>query len=337
MPSTRRTVLSAVVAVLAGCAGARDGDGATDSTLSPAPVDTSEETPSATSSEYDTPDEHDTPEYYRSLEFLVNDREVEAVGEGVLRGDEHLRSFEADLVETAVAEGEATFTTYSFDPLRERVYVHRDGYYRIDRSVASTRRITVHRFSLDAVTTCGDPVPTDTEVIAYEDLSEPDRRAFVHGHEQHLDDDVCFGASYFYHYESDAAVESSVLVDGPRTFVRYRGDVYDVEFSRTHSAEEITYRFVATKLGESLAAYAETVAPEVAWLVDPDSLSAEEREFLDRLIENGYYREENPIPASVDAVANAVRRNAYAHGRSDEYYLRYEGTYYGAKISEAVS
>lgn len=337
MPSTRRTVLAGVVAVLAGCAGARDGGRGTNSTLSPAPIDTTEETPTATSTGYDTPDEHATPEYYRSLEFLVNDRDVEAVGRGVLRGEEHLRPFEREIVDAATSDGETTFTTYSFDPLHERVYVERDGYYRLDRSVESRRAVRVHRFSLDAVTTCGDPTPTDHETVAYEELSEADRRAFAHGHERHLDDGRCFGASYFYHYESDADVESSVLVDGTRTHVRYRGDVYVVEFSRTHSAEEITYGFEATSQGESLSEYAEAVASDVSWIVDPDSLSSDERAFLARLVENRSYRKENPIPPFVDAVAAAIREHAYGHGRSDEYYVRHEGTYYGVEISEAVS
>lgn len=330
MPSSRRSVLTALAAALAGCSAAPDGGDETTSTLSPAPVDTRTETPHATSA-------HQTAEHSRTLELRAFEREVEAVGRGVLRGDDHLRPFEAELISDAVAGGEATFATYSFTPLQERVYVERDGYYRLDRSVESTRTITVHRFRLDAVTACGDPAPTERDIVAFADLSPADQHAFVSSNERHMDERGCFASGYQYHYASESDAAASTLVNDSPTYVRYEGEVYLVEFSRTHSAEETTFRFDATHAGESLTDYAEAIAPEVAWTVAADSLSANERELLAHLVEEGHYRTEDPIPEPVDSVAALIRQNTYTVRRSPAYYIRYEGRYYAVRISGAVS
>lgn len=330
MPPSRRSVLAGVATALAGCAGS-PANPTDDPTLSPAPVETGTRTPT------EQTDEPTTAEHYRALEFQVYERDVTAVGEGVLRGEEYLEPFEADIIDRATSEGSTTFTTYTYAPLRERTYVQRGDYYRLDRTVEDERELTVHRFNLDAVSDCGDSKPTASKAVAFDDLPAADRRAFVHSHEEELSEEVCFGSSYRYHYETEAAVESSRLVNDSPTYVGYEGELYVVEFQRTQTTHERAYRFDATRLGSTPEEYAELIAPDVVWTVDPDTLSGAELGFVETLVHDGHYRTENPIPPHVDSVADTIRQEAYSVEEFGPYYLRYRDTYYAASVEEVMS
>jgi hypothetical protein len=258
------------------------------------------------------------------------------VGRGVLRGEEHLRRFERDLIETAIAEGSAEFTAVTFEPLGTRVFVERGGrYFRLSRTVTAEREVEAHQFDIDAITTCHGKTPTvSEEPVAFETLSEEDRRVFTMGLWNSYENDQCFLAGRTHFYPGDAAERSTFVTESP-TFVAYEDDTYRVVHEGTRTSTRLTFRFEATLLGESLAAYAEAVVPEVVWDVESSALPSGEREFLAELVETGHYRKGNPIPEYVDGLKLRILRNTYP-GRGLRF-IRYEGQLYGVRISEAMS
>ena len=338
--STRRRALSVLVGTavpfLAGCVSSDPPA----TRRSPPPSTRRTATPTSTPSPTDTDatpgtTDEGTPAHYRKVEFLLVEVSAGQVAEGVLRGTKYLDAYEADLIDAAVADGSTTFSATSFEPLRERIYVRRDAYYEITRTVVDERSVTAHNFDVDAITTCRGETPEVTEEpVPSADLPPTDRRTFLRGTRDLLDDDGCFTAGRKVYYPPDAAANSTFIADSP-TFVRHDGEVYVVRHEGTREMTLTEYHFDATLLGETRAEYVARVVPDVVWRVDADALPDAEREFFERLLRDGSYSRENPIPEVVDAFVGRMYDNVYA--APGEYYVSFEDDYYRLEYTQVQS
>lgn len=322
---SRRHLLSALSGIVipssTGCLGSRRDAPATD-------------TRTQTTDSPQTPTETTTD--YRRVEITVTKVTATEVGEGVLRGSKWLEEFEAALIHRAVTNGMTTFTTVMYTPLSARIYIAREGaYYRITRSVTAEQNVTAHKFLIRLLSSSSKTTSSATNPLSYEALSEADQHTFSFGLRDELEEVRYSSAGRRFVYSPDAE-RTSVLINESPTYVRYGDEIYIVHYEGTGKATETTFRFDATRLGQTKQEYVQTVVPEVVWAVDASTLSADEQTFFQRLLEEGSYMRENPIPAYVDTFLNRVLTNAYTHPVSDRSFLEYQGDYYCVRFSVTV-
>lgn len=281
---------------------------------------------------------------YRHVEITVNAADLADVADAVVRQFPVLSERQRRVVSRSVADGEYVYTTYVEKPLENDTYVaYEDGYYRVDVEVAAQRQRTSHVFHLDAVSNCDhhyDEKELETvreTAVQFEDLPNADRKAFVFTHEDHLREDACFSSGYHYVYESESAVEASVLVSEDPTYVEYRDDTYVVEFRKTMPITEYDYRYTAERVAETETELHDAMARDVVIHLRPANLSADERALLDELTQAPSYEEwKNPIPGRVDGLLKRLRSHE-AHGQWGRYFVEYRDEYYEFEIREAMA
>lgn len=341
-PRSRRAVLSLSASALLSLAGCLGDDSASDSSPTTESAGTEmTDVPTTDETSTDATTDHSD---YRMVEITVNPADPADVADAVVRQFSDLTERQRRTVSNSVTDGEHVYTTYVEKPLEDDTYVAYDGaYYRIEVEVAAERQRTSHVFHLDAISDCEhlhDEEELETareEAIGFEDLPEADREAFVFTHEDYFREGTCFSAGYHYVYESESAVERSVLVSDDPTYVEYDDATYVVEFRKTMPITEYDYRYAAERVAGTEAELHDVMARDVVIHLRPNDLSTDERELLDELTEiPAYEKWKNPIPERVDDLLNRIRSHD-AHGEWGRYFVEYRREFYRFRIQEAVA
>jgi hypothetical protein len=338
-PRSRRAVLSlsaSALLSLAGCVGV--GSESESPGSETAATKTAEPTADGTSTEPTT--DHGN---YRSVEITVHSAHPRDVARAVVEPASDLSELQRAVVAGAIADGEYVHATYDEKPLDDGTYVaYEDAYYRVQAEIVAERERTAHVFGIDAISGCDhryDDQELETareEAVAFENLPEADREAFEFVDEDRLGAGPCFGASTRYVYDSEAAVEESVLVSEDSTYVEYGDHTYLVEFRRTTAVVEHDYRYAMERVAETDAELHDVLVREVVIDLRPDDLSSAERQLIRELTEVPFEKRwENPIPQPVDDLKNRLRsEDSHRRGR---YFVRYREELYRIQIAEAVA
>lgn len=190
-------------------------------------------------------------------------------------------------------------TTYAQVPFRAPTLVPHDGaFYRLTRDTVES--VDVPAFALDAEWEEGQSAPTGTEVVAFADLPENDRRAFRLAMPEGKGDRFPQGFSvgeYPAPYPDGGA--GSRLV-GETTWVEWEDRTVRVEIAgeQTGTTERVTYAFAAERVADDAAGFRTYLAGE--YLVDLSDAPAAQLEILRSA--RGEESYEECLPAS-DALA----------------------------------
>jgi hypothetical protein len=254
----------------------------------------------------------------------------------------------------AAAGGERPTVTTATDTPDLRLdgdpVVHEGRYYRFSTSVVDRRTTTGYRLRFEA----GEEVrtaATAAETITFEELPAADQRVLLVALLNEVapkqrraggDSLVAFEQERTVVYPTSGAAASSELVpDAAFEYVDYDGFVFRVAnegtgtdvTARTHAVE-------ATVVAESTGEFVEGLKGEYGVRIDPDSLSADEREVVETAIEDDHYDaclDETP-PAAFGAVVErvfGVERLDEASG--EERLVDYGGTWHRASFYVAVA
>lgn len=254
----------------------------------------------------------------------------------------------------AAAGGERpTVTTATESPdlrLDGDPVVYDGRYYRFSTSVTGRRTTTGYRLRFAA----GEEVrtaATGAETVAFEALPAADQQILLVALLNEVapkrrrtggDGLVAFEQERTVVYPTSEAARSSELVpDADFEYVDYDGFVFRVANEGTEAGVTArTHAVEARAVAESTGAFVEGLKGEYGVRIDPDALSAAEREVVETAIEDDYYDaclDETP-PGAFEAVVGrvfGVERLDEASG--EERLVDYGGTWYRASFYVAVA
>ncbi|WP_049980703.1 hypothetical protein [Halolamina rubra] len=226
-------------------------------------------------------------------------------------------------------------TTYARLPFRDpTLFRHGGAFYRITRETVDT--VTVPAFELDAQWEEGQSPPAGTEVVAFADLPENDRRAFELAMPEEQGGQFPEGFSVgVYPAPYPDGGEGSRLI-GATTWVEWEDRTVRVEVAgeQTGTTERETYAFAAEQVAADEAGFRAFLAD--AYLVDFAGAPEAQLEIL-RSARSGNYEE--CLPAS-DALA-ALRERLDGEEKLPEpypndWYAAFEGERSRLSVSEWV-
>lgn len=227
------------------------------------------------------------------------------------------------LARTVIRNGTRTVTT-PYPPLPSgTTYEHRGRYYEIGAERLGTVPGVATLLRIDYNAT--DPNGTR---VAFADLSAADRRKIRPrlATEPRLrpgtDADVLLG------YRQAAADDSVLLSYAPGPIViAYEGEEYAIEADEPREGPLRTYRYEATLVAESTAAYARNLTSEYAFALS--DLSDAEREVVEAARGDTYYAERTDDEAFAGVIDRLRRQEAVERdGSSGTWLVRYDGRRY---------
>jgi hypothetical protein len=249
------------------------------------------------------------------------------------------------IVETAVADGEATYRAFD-QVIRDGPHETADGYHRLSSTVTAETPATRYdvEFDLSSSATPGD-------AVAFDDLPSVDRRALLVGL---LDDvgrrldsgrsEVDVSGEFPLVYDDAGRAASRVVPDGPVDRVSYEGTVLALSpTGETASATLHTYQVTAEPIADTtaeFAAHARENFLETGAELSSDDLSADQREIVDRAIEGEYgYGEcvDDPSPAFEGLLVRLFGDVDPRHFTATDRLVRYDGTWYLADYTVGVA
>lgn len=288
----RRLVVAVVlVALLAGLAGCAD----TSSSLSMQPVD-DEQLAAAASQEL--PEQGDAPP-----------------------------GFETGVVRRAIENGSAT--TVALEPPVETdlPYRHEGQYYELSHAVEDTESGILVDIQIDF-----NASSVEGEVVAYGDLPGVDRQRLLpilQGPRRDLNEGPDFGAAVTY---GRAEANRSVLVTDQRyDAVRYQGEVYPITIGEPEEVTLRNYRYEATLVGESAAAYGASVREQYAF--ELSGLSDAESSVVESARNGSYFPDGTDDQGFADLVDRFREREPVTgndHGGS--WVVRHDGQVYWVEL-----
>lgn len=316
MPSSRRTVLVALAAGVAGCTGLSD-DGPGESASPSPPTGTDADRPSP------GPDDGCTGGYdlraapFDPAEGLVADLTPDA----------------REVLAAAVADDGTTETTYRGPSLDRDVYVvYDERYYRTD----FTRSIEeVTAFLLDASWESGRTAPDDATVVEYGTLPAVDRRAldlglFPEDERGHPTEGLTvreFPAPY------PGGADESRLVGAGTVWVRREGRDYRVEVDGRTTAERRTYEYAVERVAGDAAGFRRAIADR--YLVVLDDQSRAVREIVETAIDDSY-EECTPPSDDLRTLLDELPEDERLPSPADGWYVAYEDTRYELTANQWV-
>ncbi|MFB6169858.1 MAG: hypothetical protein ABEJ06_01815 [Haloarculaceae archaeon] len=242
------------------------------------------------------------------------------------------------LVETAADEGSATYATPSDPPVEAGTVLRLDGAYeRVTVTAGAETTVTGYDYEL-ATDEEIRKAATESETVAVADLPAHDAATFVSafgGKADGIRDRAVAGAtlSMLVAYADADERESSVFVPDPDyRYVRYGETVFRVRLVETREVTVVTYRVGTEQVAASASAYAEQIRDESGRHVDPDSLSADARAFVEDGMEEHGTSACYPLPDHVTAVLDAFGIDPEA-SHADRY-VEYGSEWYDASIAE---
>lgn len=232
------------------------------------------------------------------------------------------------VVRRAIGNGSATVTDGSPPVERGLPFAYQGGYYEVDWNVTDSRPATSVSVEMDYNGTA-----PASETVGYDAISPRDRE-LLSGllpprTERRVDGyDIGAGGTY-----TEAERNRSVLLSGEYEAVRFEGETYPVAVE-TEPTTLQTYRYTATPVADSTAAYADRLRERHLFTLS--GLSEDERAVVEEAInENGsYYAESDDDEAFRGVLEKFDGRSAI---ESTEYHgtwlVRYDGEVYVAALS----
>ncbi|MFB6159716.1 MAG: hypothetical protein ABEJ61_00895 [Haloferacaceae archaeon] len=231
------------------------------------------------------------------------------------------------VVREAIENGSATVEGRS-PPVESGLPFEHDGrYYNLSWSVVDRRPGTSVRVGVDYNGTA-----PDAATVAYGELSNADRAMLAGALPRQTDnlrEGPDFGVAATY---SGTERDRSVLLDGEYGAVRYEGETYPVTVEDTERVTIESYRYIATEVADSSAAYAGQLRS--AYLFTLSGLSDAERAVVEAAIDDTYYADSSDDEAfravlEIFRRHDAVRRTEYR----GTWLVSYEGESYVAELS----
>lgn len=216
------------------------------------------------------------------------------------------------IVRGAIENGSATGEGRSPPVDVERIYRHDGRFYKLSSEVTGSRLAVHVSYEIDYNAT---ESAASGRAVEYERLPAPDRRALDDLLPPRYDrrtEGYDFGVGVTH---TPAEFEASVLASGPEyDVVVYEGERYLVDAARTRNVTVERYRYTATEVAESAAAFGDrlkrTYRFELAGLTDA------ERKVVESAANDTYYAESDDDEAFRSVVERFRRHQAY---REDEY------------------
>jgi len=268
----------------------------------------------------------DCPSSY-SLDF--EEWTVAEIGDELLADDRFDRTF-AERVER---EGTVNETTIGEPRLRNGTYASVNGsYYLFTHRTTDERRLDGYDFDIeyDGETTPGD----GAEVVAYDELSAADRRAFDY---LHPDRDVSgvrsFSGGRDYAYPNATAESSSLFLDRESVWVEYEGRAYEVTVEGETSVRQVDRQYTATSVAATEDAWREYVVDTRVRNLTLET--AGQREVVETAITDEYRNCTQTPTGDFGAVVDRLTTDEMETIYGDEY-VRYNGTYYRVELTHAV-
>lgn len=243
----------------------------------------------------------------------------------------------ADLLDEGTAVG-----TESGDPaLADGQYVRDDGrYYAVATTFLDDVRTTGYDLFVRRPPEDRDTEERPAETVAFDDLPETDREAFLAADPAELDPGV--GISLFRSPTAFDPESSTVAdVDG-RVAVTYEGTTYVFVYGGRETRDDRRYRYDLERVGDSRAALVEHLASRYLFELDDAALSADERDVVESAVvddaESDGYTEDEPISEPYRAVLELIADHdtpGRTHTDGGEWVCAYDGTRYLASIEWA--
>lgn len=232
------------------------------------------------------------------------------------------------LVQRAIENGSATATARSPPVERGLPFAYQDGYYEVNWTVTDSQPATAVSLEIDY----NGSAPA-SETVAYDALSPRDRELLegvLPPRTERRTEGYDFGTGGTY---TQPERNRSVLLSGEHEAVRFEGETYPVAVE-TEPTTLRTYRYTATSVADSTAAYADRLRERHLFTLS--GLSEAERSVVEEAItENGSYYAENDDDEAFRGVLEkfdgrpAIRSDDY-HG---SWLVRYDGEVYVAELS----
>lgn len=223
------------------------------------------------------------------------------------------------IVRRAVENGSTT--ARSHDPPVEpgHPFEYEGRYYNLSRTVIDREQGTLVRIELEPT----EAVP-ETQTVAYSALSDRDREvlAGVLPPALFVDDRAAYNAS---------ERTRSVLLSEEYQAVRYRGKTYPYDIEDTDNGTIKTYRYTPRLVANTSSEYAKQLRDASPF--ELANLSADQRQVVEKAIEDTYYAEDDGDEAFKAVLTRFQRHEAV---KADEYQgtwlVRYRGEIYLAEL-----
>lgn len=274
-------------------------------------------------------------------EFTLHVRDLEeSLAEHLLWSPEAIESprddLETEARRRAIEDGR--YTTYGFPAIREEgEYTEYEGsYYRLSVVVTGEKAIDRHVLRLRWLGGEDDEDVPEADA-AIEDLSGVDRNAAMFAyfgarareHDGDAPDRMVERGGYV--YRLDLADDSVLVPDPEYETLSHHGAVLRVETSEERIPEP-AYSVVATKLGDSMEAYAAAVdGARLDVRLSERDLPEEQRRILLRAEGGEGYAETTPLDESFADLLDALDLDG-DEDRIQRKYLRYDGRDYETEL-----
>lgn len=237
------------------------------------------------------------------------------------------------IADEALADGETTYRSYHEPGIHED-FVRREGesaYYRLDVSASEHVETTGYRYEFALGEDVGTPA-RDDRVLGFADLPPPDRESILAavGPKARLAEARGARFPVVFAYVDGATRERSAFVPPVgTTYLRWQGRTLRVTFAEERPATVVTYAITAEPVARSTSALVDRVLDRRGVVLD--DLSAEQRDVVEAAIDGGY----DACEPYSDAFAGLLDR--LSTGEHDfASFVRYEGTWYVARVSQWV-
>lgn len=241
---------------------------------------------------------------------------------------------ERGFVRTVIENGSAT-TRGRGPPIEDGLpFAHEGRYYNLSRTVVDRQPGTAVDIGIDynGSTSAAGPPGDDSGMVTYASLSARDREAIDQLLPPRTDrrtEGADFGLGITY---NETEQNRSVLLSGRVDAVTYEGETYPVDVDETRHVTIKTYRYTASIVANSTAAYASELRE--SYLFGLAGLSAGERQVVETAIDETYHADGTDDEAFRSVVA-AFRRHRAIRSMSSEgtWLVRYDGKTYLAELS----
>lgn len=226
------------------------------------------------------------------------------------------------IVQDAVATGAATINESS-PPIRDGLpFAYNGAYYNLSWTVTDQQAATVVDVKIDYAAAQDADHP-----VAYDDLPASDRKVMdtvLPPRERIQHDGYDIGAGVVL---SDAEQNQSVLLHQPYDAIVYDGETYPIHVAEARNTTVNTYRYTATPVANSSAAYAQQLKQN--YLFTLSGLSEREQAVVTDAIDGGYYAEETDDTAFQTVLDRFQQYEAVTQEKGDgEWLVKYDGEVY---------
>ncbi|MFC4550259.1 MULTISPECIES: hypothetical protein [Halorussus] len=259
-----------------------------------------------------------------SLEMRpVNETELARYASHSVAPSEAAKPRAADaIVRSAIENGSATGEGRRPSVDVEQIYRYDGRFYELSSEVTGTRQAVHVSYEIDYNAT---ESTASGRAVEYERLPAPDRRALddlLPPRSDRRTEGYDFGVGVTH---TPAEFEASVLAsDSEYDAVVYEGERYLVDAARTRNVTIERYRYTATEVAESAAAFGDRL--KQTYLFELTGLTDAERKVVKSATNDTYYAESDDDEAFRSVVERFRRHKAY---KEDEYSGRWIVDYRG--------